>query len=224
MKRACVVWLLLLVALTGCSGGKSEPSWVEDEVSFVADGLTIHGTYRHPRDAEPAAAALLISESGRTDRNGDNAVAGPVGNMRQLAEYLSGHGVASLRYDKVGTGATGLGPYAAKPAEVGSAVYTAGAKAALGFLAGQPGTDKARLSAYGLGEGVVQGAGKGVCGLAAGKSGGIYRINRAAALHDHNAVGKVAHCIQVVGDDEYGLARVCQRAQVGECHVADFGV
>ena len=155
MKRACVVWLLLLVALTGCSGGKSEPSWVEDEVSFVADGLTIHGTYRHPRDAEPAAAALLISESGRTDRNGDNAVAGPVGNMRQLAEYLSGHGVASLRYDKVGTGATGLGPYAAKPAEVGSAVYTAGAKAALGFLAGQPGTDKARLSAYGLGEGAT---------------------------------------------------------------------
>lgn len=154
MKRSCVVWLLLLLVLTGCAG-KSEHPWVEDEVSFVADGLTIHGTYRHQRDAAPAPAALLISESGRTDRNGDNAVAGPVGNMRQLAEYLSGHGVASLRYDKVGTGATGLGPYAAKPAEVGSAVYTTGAKAALGFLAGRPGTDKARLSAYGLGEGAT---------------------------------------------------------------------
>ena len=64
--------------------------WVEDEVSFVADGLTIHGTYRHQKDAAPAPAALLISESGNTDRNGDNAVAGPIGNMRQLAELPVG--------------------------------------------------------------------------------------------------------------------------------------
>ena len=91
--------------------------------------LTLHGTYRHRGDTA-GPAALLISESGRTDRNGDNNVAGPIGNMRQLAEYLSEHGVASLRYDKVGTGTTGLGPYAANPADVGSAVYTGGAKAA----------------------------------------------------------------------------------------------
>ena len=32
--------------------------------------------------------------------------------MRQLAELLSDRGVASLRYDKVGTGKTGLGPIA----------------------------------------------------------------------------------------------------------------
>ena len=35
-----------------------------------------------------------------------HAVAGKVGNMRQLAEYLSGKKVDSLRYDKVGTGKT----------------------------------------------------------------------------------------------------------------------
>ena len=46
--------------------------------------------------------------------------------MRQLAEYLSGKGIATLRYDKVGTGKTGLGPYALRPAEVGSAVYDLG--------------------------------------------------------------------------------------------------
>jgi hypothetical protein len=152
LKTFAVVWLSLLLILVGCSSGDS---WVEDEVTFVADGLTIHGTYRHPRDTKPEAAALLISESGNTDRNGDNAVAGPVGNMRQLAQYLSDHGVASLRYDKVGTGATGLGPYAAKRSEVGSAVYTTGAKAAVRFLAQQSRTDKARISAYGLGEGTT---------------------------------------------------------------------
>lgn len=156
MKQFAALFVSLLL-LVGCSSS-SEPeddTWVEDQVSFSADGLTIHGTYRHPSDGAPVPAALLISESGQTDRNGDNAVVGPVGNMRQLAEHLSGLGVATLRYDKVGTGRTGLGPYADNPTAVVSAVYTAGAKAALRFLADQPGTDKAHLSAYGLGEGAT---------------------------------------------------------------------
>ncbi|MGI9124649.1 MAG: hypothetical protein ACR2JM_07840, partial [Mycobacterium sp.] len=100
-------------------------------------------------------AALLISESGATDRNGDNNVAGPIGNMRQLAEFLSGHGVATLRYDKVGTGRTGLGPHTDRPSDVGTAVYTAGAKAAVRFLAEQPATDAGRVSVYALGEGTT---------------------------------------------------------------------
>ena len=149
---ACVAVLLLALLGAGCSHQKP---WVEDEVTFVAGELTIHGTYRHQPDASAAPAALLISESGNTDRNGDNAVAGPVGNMRQLAEYLSDHGVASLRYDKVGTGRTGLGPYAKNPADVGTAVFTAGARAAIRFLADQAGVEKDRLSVYGLGEGTT---------------------------------------------------------------------
>ena len=88
----------LLVALALLGGRllvSRSDSWVEDEVTFVADGLTIHGTYRHLQSDPSGPAALLISESGNTDRNGDNAVVGPVGNMRQLAEYLSDHGVAT---------------------------------------------------------------------------------------------------------------------------------
>ena len=133
LRRRIAPAAIALMLLAGCSSTtKSAPTWVEDDVTFVADGLTLHGTYRHRGDTA-GPAALLISESGRTDRNGDNNVAGPIGNMRQLAEYLSEHGVASLRYDKVGTGTTGLGPYAANPADVGSAVYTGGAKAAVRF-------------------------------------------------------------------------------------------
>jgi uncharacterized protein len=75
--------------------------------------------------------------------------------MRQLAEQLSGLGVATLRYDKVGTGKTGLGPYNARPNDVVSAVYTKGAEAAIRYLADQPGTDKARISVYGHGEGAI---------------------------------------------------------------------
>lgn len=140
----------LAVVVTACSPGGD---WVDTDVTFDADGLELHGTYRRLSGDRTGPAALLISESGRTDRNGDNNVAGPIGNMRQLAEYLSAHGVASLRFDKVGTGATGLGRYAAKPADVGSVVYTAGARAAARFLAGESRTDADRISVYALGEG-----------------------------------------------------------------------
>lgn len=153
MRRLLAVAVLLLGLLTGCGQAGKDTAWVDEDVTFVADGLTIHGTYRHSEGKRSGPAALLISESGATDRNGDNNVAGPIGNMRQLAEYLSEHGVASLRYDKVGTGATGLGRYADKPADVGSLVYTGGAKAAVRFLAGQERTDAGRISVYALGEG-----------------------------------------------------------------------
>ena len=151
---ALLLSLTLLVAACGSDDGEAK-GWVDEEVSFTADGLTIHGTYRHERGREQGPAALLISESGNTDRNGDNAVAGPVGNMRQLAELLSDKGVASLRYDKIGTGKTGLGPYVQRPMDVVSAVYTTGAKAAVNFLAEQTSTDKARISVYAVGEGTV---------------------------------------------------------------------
>ena len=55
--------------------------------------------------------------------------------------------MATLRYDKVGTGKTGLGPYAEPPRPTSAAPSTpSGAKAAVRFLADQPGTDKARIS------------------------------------------------------------------------------
>src|SRR4051812_23375707 len=145
--------MIAIGLVTSCSSSKD--SWVEDEVTFTADGLTIHGTYRHLQSNPSGPAALLISESGPTDRNGDNAVVGPIGNMRQLAEQLSDRGVPSLRYDKVGTGKTGLGPYQQRPNDVVSAVYTKGADAAVRYLADQPGTDKAKISVYGLGEGSI---------------------------------------------------------------------
>lgn len=176
MTRRLAIALLAVALLAGCAGSRQNAAWVEDEVTFTADGLTLHGTYRHRGD-QPGPAALLISESGRTDRNGDNNVAGPIGNMRQIAEYLSEHGVASLRYDKVGTGRTGLGPYVDRPADVGSAIYTDGAKAAVRFLAGRSGTDADRISVYALGEGTVH-----AMSLADDTSTGAPRIHSLALL------------------------------------------
>ncbi len=158
MKTCTAVLLSLLLLVAGCSSDteSAEPSgWTDEDVTFEADGLTMYGTLRFRAEGQPAPAALLISESGGTDRNGDNVVAGPIGNMRMLAELLSDRGVASLRYDKVGTGRTGLGPFTDKPADVVSAVYTSGAKAAVRFLADRPTTDPERISVYALGEGTI---------------------------------------------------------------------
>ena len=183
MIRQLLVVALAVLALAGCSrdgaGGDraAEGVWVEREVSFDANGLTVYGTYRHLGGRGAGPAALLISESGQTDRNGDNNVAGAVGNMRQLAEYLSGHGISTLRYDKVGTGATGLGPFADRPADIGSAVYTDGARAAVRFLADQADTDADRISVYALGEGTIH-----AMSLAGDPSAGAPRIHSLGLL------------------------------------------
>ena len=121
MKGIVALAVSLVLALAGCSS--DDHPLVDDEVSFQADGLTIHGSYKHQQGGGPAPAVLMISESGPTDRNGDNAVVGPIGNMKQLADLLSDHGIASLRYDKVGTGKTGLGPYQQHPNDVISASF-----------------------------------------------------------------------------------------------------
>ena len=182
LARYQVWWLIAaLVWAAGCGSAKppaaQQAAWVDDEVSFVAEGLTIYGTYRHRSDSPQAPAALLISESGKTDRDGNNAVAGKIGTMRALAGLLSDRGIASLRYDKVGTGRTGLGPYANRPADVGSAVYTAGAKAAIRFLSGLPGTDPNKISVYGHGEGATH-----ALMLATDKSAGAPKIHALGLL------------------------------------------
>lgn len=72
-----------------------------------------------------------------------------------MANWLSADGVASLRYDKLGSGQTGWGPYAADPGRAGLATYEQEAVAALTFLAAQPQVDRARLAVFGHSEGGV---------------------------------------------------------------------
>jgi pimeloyl-ACP methyl ester carboxylesterase len=63
--------------------------------------------------------------------------------------------VASLRYDKLGSGQTGWGRYASHPGRAGIRPYEQEAVAALKFLARQPQTDRARLAVFGHSEGGI---------------------------------------------------------------------
>jgi len=140
--------------------GDAASGWVDQPVTFQAGGLTVYGTFRHP--AAPSATAtlrpavLLIAGSGPTDRNGNSPlISGQVNTLEEVADWLSADGVASLRYDKLGSGQTGLGPFASHPDAIGIAPFEQEAAAGLRFLAAQPGIDRSRLGVIGHSEGAL---------------------------------------------------------------------
>ena len=104
------------------------------DVCFYSDGYTIAGTLTEV--AAPAAAALVITGSGRLNRDSDARLRRTrvmllrTGVTRQVAEALTGANVLTLRYDKRGVGASG-GDYFT----TGMPQRLADARVALGWLA-----------------------------------------------------------------------------------------
>lgn len=132
--------------------------WVETEVSFETDLGTIYGTLTQPSDAgSVVAAVLIIGGSGPTDRDGNSpGIPGSVGSLSTVAHWLAADGVASLRYDKLGSGATGLGNLT--PATMTSVAvedYLAINAEALRFLSETPRVDPSRLGIVGHSEGAM---------------------------------------------------------------------
>ena len=123
----------------------------ETEITFTSGDVTLHGNLRVPAAGDaPVPAVLLLAGSGPTDRNGDSALLpGPIGILRHLADILQINGFASLRYDKLGSGVTGLGPYeVADVADLGFSTFIDAARDGLRFLADQPGVDPARYACW----------------------------------------------------------------------------
>jgi uncharacterized protein len=119
-----------------------------EEVTFYSGGCTIAGTFTAA--ADPVAAALQITGSGRADRNSDARLPGGrtlrIGVDKAVAGALAEAGVSTLRYDKRGVGASG-GDYL----RAGMDDRRADARAALGWLAARGGG--LPLLAVGLSEG-----------------------------------------------------------------------
>ncbi|NLE80590.1 MAG: alpha/beta hydrolase [Rhodococcus sp.] len=136
-------------------GITAAPTMVEKDITFESGGHTYHGTYRGPADpsVSPEAAALLLPGSGPTDRNG---VAGMyrASTIAHLADALAARGVATLRFDKYGTGQTGTaGPLEQAMTEYGFERQVDDASAALATLAKLAGTDAAHTTVLGHSEG-----------------------------------------------------------------------
>lgn len=67
----------------------------------------LSGTLLLPPGDGPWTVALLVAGTGPTDRDGNNPLLpAPIDNLKRLAQALAARGIASLRYDKRGVGAS----------------------------------------------------------------------------------------------------------------------
>ena len=79
----------------------------ESELEVATAWGRLAGTLLLPAGEGPFCAALLVAGSGPTDRDGNNPLLpAPIDNLKRLAQALAAHGVATLRYDKRGVGAS----------------------------------------------------------------------------------------------------------------------
>ena len=123
-----------------------------EEVSIPnprAAGVTLAGTLTLPQGRGPFPAAILITGSGAQDR--DETLFGhkPFG---VLADYLTRHGIAVLRYDDRGI-AHSTGRFAGAT----SADFATDANAAFAFLAARPEIDRGAIGFVGHSEGGMVG-------------------------------------------------------------------
>jgi pimeloyl-ACP methyl ester carboxylesterase len=76
---------------------------IEREVIFESGPLHLAGTLMLPYSEGQFPGVVLIPGSGQVDRN-ENSKKLSINAFREIANYLLGEGIASLRYDKRGVG------------------------------------------------------------------------------------------------------------------------
>lgn len=126
---------LVALAVGTATPAEATPGLVptaDREVVFTADGTTAYGTLRVPehRAGQRLRAALLLPGSGPTDRDGNQPPGAAPDTLAQLADTLGGDAIATLRFDKYGTGRSGLGAYRDHPEELDYPAFVRQARAA----------------------------------------------------------------------------------------------
>ncbi|MDO7885245.1 alpha/beta hydrolase family protein [Hymenobacter cheonanensis] len=149
-------YLPLPAAPATSPGTRFAPPYRAEEVAFqnFPARLRLAGTLTVPPGAGPFPAVVLVSDLGEQDRDGlapgGAQAASPVSYrlLGSLADYLTRHGVAVLRFDDRGVGQSGGINAAATPTQRAGDV-----QAALNFLRTRPEADLLRLGLVGHGEG-----------------------------------------------------------------------
>lgn len=104
MKKRIKLLLVLLMPFVLLAQTTHRDS---SEVSISIEGGLLQGTLFTPVAVKNPAVVLIIAGSGPTDRNGNSRILpGKNNSLLQLADSLAAHGIASLRYDKRGIGAS----------------------------------------------------------------------------------------------------------------------
>ncbi len=138
-------WLVDAADYTAPSGAP----WQTSAVTVpVAGGVTLGGTLTMPFGPAPRPAVLLLSGSGAQDRDGSTMLG--YRPLRELADSLAAQGIASLRLDDRGVGASG-GDYPSRTINE----LADDASRALRTLAALPGIDAEALGIVGHSEGAL---------------------------------------------------------------------
>lgn len=119
MKRLRWKWVgVALVVLAGATALRAAEVRRE-AVRLETRHGTLHGTLDLPAGKGPFPVVLLIAGSGPTDRDGNSPLLpGKNDHLKLLGQALAERGIAALRYDKRGVGASALAMRNVKPEDV----------------------------------------------------------------------------------------------------------
>lgn len=161
MLRHLAATVMALTVLTA-TPAEAAPGLVpaaDREVVFTADGTTTYGTLHVPehRAGQRLRTALLLPGSGPTDRDGNQPPGSSPDTLAQLADAFDTDEIATLRFDKYGTGRTGLGAYRDHPEELDYPAFVRQARAAYEAMRDQPEINPHALLVVGHSEGAMTG-------------------------------------------------------------------
>lgn len=142
------------------AGSHGSTAWLparDEQVSFVVEGTTTYGTLHVPARwrGERLPAALLLPGSGPTDRDGNQPPSLTPNTIRDLAGTLDRDRVVTLRFDKYGTGRTGLGAWAGRPQDIDYPAFVRQAAAARDHLQRRAEVARDRVALAGHSEGAM---------------------------------------------------------------------
>jgi pimeloyl-ACP methyl ester carboxylesterase len=129
---------------------------ISTEVTWELDGITMQGTLVRPDGGGRFAAAVLVAGSGPTDRDWCSPLLpGTNGSARLLAAALAEAGIASLRYDKRGSGPSAAENIPRLIGRLSMQSYLDELAAAVGVLAAQEYIEASRIVGLGNSEGAL---------------------------------------------------------------------
>ncbi len=153
---------LRVVRTTGAASGSNAPATIdygapanapytaEDVVIPTARGYTLAGTLTRPKGATKVPAVITISGSGPQDRDSRISIVPNYAPFRDIADTLGRRGMAVLRFDDRGVGASGG---ASSRANATSADFADDVASAVAYLRTRADIDGTRIALAGHSEG-----------------------------------------------------------------------
>ena len=129
---------------------------VDADVSWQIGSTAVHGTLVRPEGLGPFPGVVMVAGSGPTDRDWNSPLLpGTNGSARLLAGALARAGIASLRYDKRGTGPGGPATLQAMMGRVSMQSFADEVAGAAQTLAAQDFVRRDRIFGLGNSEGTL---------------------------------------------------------------------